>query len=391
MKEIINMMFALLRSVLCAEELDKSIFVDLNDEKLELLYKLSMKHSMAHIVGTALINAGLLNDSDIAKKFTKQQLVAVHRYENFEYELGVICNTLEKAEIPYIPLKGSVIRALYPEPWMRTSCDIDVLVHEEDIDRAVEALVRNGYTADEKRNFHDISLRSTSGVHLELHFSIKENRELLDPVLSQVWSYTVPNDVSVRYEMTTEFMVFYTIAHMSYHFVSGGCGIRPFADLWYINQKLDFDDEKVISLCRQSEIADFYEAVKMLMNVWYAGSKHNELTLRMERYIITGGVYGTQELYTAVKQQELGGKAAYTRSILFLPYESLKIMYPSLKNRAQAPFYQIKRWMDILSNRDRAEKSIKKLKKSVSLKKDKVNEVGQLLDDLNLNNRKKER
>ena len=385
MKETIDMLFALLRSVLCAEKLDKSNFKDFDGEKIELLYKVSKKHDMAHIVGVALNNAGLLNDSDLAGKFTKQQLLAVYRCENFEYELKRICDVFEKAQIPHIPLKGSVIRTLYPEPWMRTSCDIDVLVHEEDIDQAIQALVDVGYRAEDNWNYHDISLHSESGVHLELHFSIKENIKELDAVLSGVWEYAHPLMDSVRYELSPEFVVFYTVAHMSYHFVSGGCGIRPFADLWYINKKLDYDEKKVIELCRQCELLDFYYAVKMLVDVWYSGKEHNELTLRMEQFIIVGGVYGAQEQHIAIQQSKKGSKLEHIRSILFPKYEKLKMIYPTIKSRAQMPIYQVRHWIDVIKDRDRTKKSIKRLKTSVSLESDKVDEVGRLINDLNLN------
>ena len=48
------------------------------------------------------------------------------------------CNALEKAQIPFVPLKGSVIRKYYPEAWMRTSSDIDVLVHKEDVEKTTD-------------------------------------------------------------------------------------------------------------------------------------------------------------------------------------------------------------------------------------------------------------
>ena len=112
MNELNNKLFALLRSVLCTEELNKSLFEDLNEETLAELYKISKKHDMAHIVGEALDCAGLLGDGDISRKLAKQQLVAIYRYENIQYEIDRICAAFDKANIAYIPLKGAVIRAL---------------------------------------------------------------------------------------------------------------------------------------------------------------------------------------------------------------------------------------------------------------------------------------
>ena len=76
-----------------------------------------------------------------------------------------------------MPLKGSVLRASYPQDWMRTSCDIDILVHREDLERAVELLVEKKQYRREVTNLCDVSLYAPSGVHLELHYDlVLENR-----------------------------------------------------------------------------------------------------------------------------------------------------------------------------------------------------------------------
>lgn len=67
------------------------------------------------------------------------------------HEYNRICDALESVEISFLPLKGSVLRQYYPEPWMRTSCDIDILVHENDLEKTTEYLVRDlGYIYDRK-------------------------------------------------------------------------------------------------------------------------------------------------------------------------------------------------------------------------------------------------
>lgn len=55
---------------------------------------------------------------------------------------------------------------------MRTSCDIDILVHENDLEKTTEYLVRNlGYIYDCKGP-HDVSLYLQSQLHLELHYTL---------------------------------------------------------------------------------------------------------------------------------------------------------------------------------------------------------------------------
>ena len=103
-----------------------------------------------------------------------------------DYAIESIIRLFEEAHVPYVLLKGSVIRDLYPEKWLRTCCDVDILIREEDVDRAVALLEQKTDLRVEKRNYHDISMMN-SQIHLELHFSIKENMDNIDGLLSRVW------------------------------------------------------------------------------------------------------------------------------------------------------------------------------------------------------------
>ncbi len=123
--------FALIRFEINGDELCDEIKNLITPDILPALFKLSKRHDLAHLVGDALDKNGLLPDGTEAKKrFLQERNMAVYRYEQIQYEYEQICEVLEKAKIPFIPLKGSVIRQYYPEPWMRTSCDIDILVKE---------------------------------------------------------------------------------------------------------------------------------------------------------------------------------------------------------------------------------------------------------------------
>lgn len=386
MNELNSMLFALLRSVLSDKELDLSAFNGIDEERLEKLYKISKKHDLAHIVGAALDKAVLLTDSPTSKKFSKQQLLSVYRCENLDYELTRICDTLEMSGISYIPLKGAVIRRIYPEPWMRTSCDIDVLVHEEDIDPAVKALVDGlNYRTDGEKGYHDVSLFSDSGVHLELHFNIKENIKLLDDLLVRVWDYAKPtSEEGLQYELSREFFVFYILAHASYHFVRGGCGIRPFIDLWILNKHWDYDRQKVLDLCEKSGLLDFLEAAEELIGVWFEGNEHSVLTERIEKYLLFGGAFGVKTSQVAVNQGQYGGKLGYVRHRIFVSYDHLKAKYPSMKNKFWVPIYQVRRWFDGVREK-KIKKSVRELRLNAELDKDTVNDLSTLMEELKLN------
>lgn len=114
MERTIRVMMDLIASEVCGKEIDKSQHT-LTDEELVKLYKLAKSHDLAHLVGDALIKNDLIGDGEIKAKFQKQMMIAVYRYEKINYELGRLRKVLNEAKIPFIPLKGSVLRKYYPD------------------------------------------------------------------------------------------------------------------------------------------------------------------------------------------------------------------------------------------------------------------------------------
>jgi hypothetical protein len=62
-------------------------------------------------------------------------------------DLRRIDGVLKAANIPYLLLKGPILAATaYPEPATRTMLDLDLLLHEPDVPRAISALAEIGFT-----------------------------------------------------------------------------------------------------------------------------------------------------------------------------------------------------------------------------------------------------
>lgn len=381
-----ELLFALISSELKGTEINAEIKNSISADTLEKLYALSAKHDLAHVVGNALSGAGMLSDDDLSEKFKKASLTAFYRYEQSEYELGKICEALNRAQIPFVALKGAVIRKYYREPWLRTSCDIDILIYEQDLEKAVSLLVSDyKYIAQEKKNYHDVSLRSPGGVHLELHFNIKEDIENLDIVLDNVWQYvTASSEMNYKYEMTNEFLLFHIIAHLSYHFTSGGCGIRPIIDLWLLEKNLTLDKEILNTLLSEAKLIRFYENVRRLAAIWLDGEAYTDIAKQMEAYILRGGVYGTLQNKVLVRQQKSSGKLVYIIRRVFLPYSKLKYLYPVvIRHRWLFPFLQVRRWCRIII-KGRAKRSIQELTYSANISKSTADEMKKFLDELGL-------
>ncbi len=382
MEKIKETMFALLRFIFTGKEIEGEKTLD--SEEGKMLYALSKKQDLAHIIAVALEKAKFSMPEEIAKAFHKQKITAIYRTGIMEEEFEKLTALFENEQIKYVPLKGAEIRKLYPESWMRTSCDIDILVPEEDVDRAVKAMTEKlSYKSDGKAEYHDVSLFSESGVHVELHFSIKEKIEKIDRLLSEVWSHSKEGE-GFKSILEEEYFLFHHIAHMSYHFAGGGCGVRPFIDLYFIMSKMKIDENVLRGYLDTCEIGRFFDMAMHLMKVWMFREEHSMLTSKMEEFILTGGIYGSETLHIAAKQNETGGKKGYVLNRIFMPKDSLSILYPSLnKYPLLYPVFTVARWTKVL-RKDVKERIKREVCLNENISEDSKEEVGKLLSELGI-------
>ena len=387
---VTDVLLALLRLEINGVGAAEDSFAELLDspDTRKALYQLAKKHDMAHLLCAALERCSLLpKDDEVTAKLQKQQMLAVYRYQRFQYELQQLCCLLEEAAIAFIPLKGSVLRRFYPEPWMRTSCDIDILVKPTDLERAISLLVeKHGYT-NKGRDYHDVSLFSPSGVHLELHFDLVEEEyaNRVGELLACVWDHVSPVDgCTYHMEMTDEMFYCYHVAHMAKHIEFGGCGIRPFLDLWILDHRVPHDRQARDAMLARGNLLTFANAARELSEIWFSGNAHHEWSKRLQDYVLEGGVYGTMNNRIAVQQKRSGGGFAYVLSRIFLSYESLRSLYPILnKHRWLTPFMQVRRWFRLLFG-GRMRSSMRELKINQEISDSQRQSTADLMDRLGL-------
>ncbi|MBR2499352.1 MAG: nucleotidyltransferase family protein [Clostridia bacterium] len=342
--------FALLRSAIEGNKLNSEELSDYSDNLLADMIKLSVKHDISQILALGLKQNDLLSSEN--KQIENYIIKAVFRYERIRCDYENLCNVLERANISFLPLKGSVIRKYYPEPWMRTSCDIDILVREEDSEKAKSILVDdNGYSFKGKGS-HDLSFFTPSNIHVELHYDLVEDGRVnqCTKILKNIWdNVVIRNDCEHWCEMTDEMFYFYHIAHMAKHFEDGGCGIRPLIDLWILDKIDGVDVNKRNELLEKGGLLKFADCARKLSKVWFRNEEHDLVTKQMEDYILRGGVYGNSENRIMVHQQKKGGRFKYALSKIFIPYNVIKFHYPILqKHRWLTPFMQVRRWCKII-------------------------------------------
>lgn len=383
-----SILFQVIRAELEQTPFDTAILDTMDEKKCEGLLQLAAGHDLAHFIGK-IWNGKTENPAlcEIQRSFQQTYLYVLTRYVRLQYTQEQVFEALDQAKIPYMPLKGAVIRPLFPEPAMRTSCDIDILVKPEDLESARSVLTDTlGYRFDQEGQ-HDLSLYSLNETHIELHFRLigDDLTGIIDQPLLDVWQYAMPaQEGTCRYVLPEEVSYYYHIAHMAKHMMVGGCGIRPLIDTYLLNRKISFDREKRDKILQSGGLVTFARQMEALSAVWFEGAPHTPITEQLEDYIVHGGNFGSTSNKIAIMQTKLGSKGAYTRSRIWLKFDELRFQYPVIeKHRYLIPVCQVRRWFRLVFLTDHTRQK-EEVRATAAMTEDRRTEIVSMLKDLEL-------
>jgi len=377
--------FDLLRSEIFGGEVEKN---RLTVNTLSALYSLSKFHDLAHLVGDSLDKNAALDDSEICNEFRNERNLAIYRYEQINYAFEEILGIFEQEKILNIPLKGAVLRPYYPQTWMRTSCDIDILVKADEIKTVVRTLTQKYGYKYVIHTQHDYSLYSPAGVHIELHFILIFHEKSGDEFTKKVWARAVCTEgYKYRLKMPNDLFYAYHIAHMAQHILEGGgCGVKPFLDLKIIKTSMGVDLTSAQEELDALKLRTFAQKAERLAEFWFGERELSADLKEFEEFILCGGVYGTLENKIGVGATRKKGKFRYLLKRVFLPYRSLCLLYPSLKKcPILFPFYQVRRWFRLLKKDGvKISDAIKEVKSVSTVEERKVRKTAEMLKGLGL-------
>ncbi len=186
---------------------------------------------------------------EIFKQWKLEMITGSARSIRLMDDQNELVRLLEQQAIPYVILKGVAAAKYYPEPWLRTMGDVDLIVPQGYFDQTKQLMLQNGFAAtddDQEGNRH--AAFAHNGVHYELHryFSITEDDagRKLDEIVyqgiensgeTQIMNYafrTLPEPVNG----------IVLLAHIRQH-LSSGLGLRQMAD-WFMFVRQELHDEQ---------------------------------------------------------------------------------------------------------------------------------------------------
>lgn len=157
----------------------------------------------------------------------------------------------KKSDMDIMVLKGQGNAQLYPNPLLRTSGDIDILVVGNERDTLTKYVKTNKSITG--HHYHHIEYEE-DGVQIEVHFIPCSMSNPLFHHRLQKWykkmadggrlkeEVELPEGVGAIPVPTVEFNIIFQLAHMMHHFFDEGIGLRQFVDYYFVLMAADFTD-----------------------------------------------------------------------------------------------------------------------------------------------------
>jgi hypothetical protein len=251
--------------------------------------------------------------------------------------IDLVTTLFNDNDIDYKLLKGSIMKPIYPKTYYRSMGDVDILVRVKDLDKVHTLLIERGFLLDQGGSVHN---HFTYGdLELEIHKRLRQEEKYKEfEILDHIW------EDDTYLEMELLFLIF----HLKKHLVSGGIGLRSVIDIsLYIEHHLkSLDFNKFNTLLEQTNSTTFFHQL-IMCNDQYLGKKlkdtlqisadfNNELYEAFTKYIVISGIHGLGMSFNNYigklandQNHGLSKKGSFIKQV-FLPYNLMKYMYPTL-------------------------------------------------------------
>lgn len=264
-----------------------------------------------------------------------------------------ILDLLEQCQIPCTVLKGTSVAYCYQNPELRTIGDIDILVDEEKLDEACEALQADGFVPSYTAEKH-LCLRK-GAAWVEMHrmvcvFPESEKGRFARRYMTEALSHVQEAEISgVRFPVLSGiYQIIALLAHMEQHLATSGIGLRQVCD-WAVTAHAlrDCFDGETLALLERCGLLRFAKIMTRLCEKylglphcqWTAGTS-DALVDAMLSDVLEGGNFQSQhvnrpfaDVMTDAYDVAGKGKNSLLRNYIRYLKKYLRQSYPWAKSR----------------------------------------------------------
>lgn len=317
------------------------------------VFSMAKKHGLGSLCASALADAGLCDD-----KMNEYRARSIRKILLLDAERAQISSKLSEMGIEHMPLKGVILKELYPKLGDREMSDNDILIDPSRRADVRELFESRGYRTESYGGSHDDVYLKEPIYNFEMHVSLFNNNE--NPVFAEHFLGALENSLiregSYR-QMTKEDFYLYITAHEYKHYSFGGTGLRSLLDAYlFRRENPELEMKKISEGLSKLGLSEYEEkrsalAKKLFVSGTARGLMLGEETLceseaEMLAYFLGSGTYGTEKnrIENELSKKSNGSRARYIFRRIFPPMEwyeaNASIVY---RHKILIPFYIIKR------------------------------------------------
>ena len=271
-----------------------------------------------------------------------------------DYEIKALIDEFDNANISYAPMKGTLLKDLYPNDLYRSMSDADILIKVDEYPKIKKIMIDCGFVQAGETE-QDYAWRKHNCL-IELHKAlISENNKDFYKYFDTGWKLLKKVEDTTRYEFSPEDNYIYLYTHFAKHYRNAGVGLKYVID-FYVYKKAykDMDKNYLEQQFKKLKLYDFYLNIERLLEVWFNGKESDEKTDFITDELFGNFVYGFQQksrLMNDAKVYKKHGNSKFARFIimLFPPYNVLKYRYKPLKKCAiLLPVFWVWRYIEVI-------------------------------------------
>lgn len=298
--------------------------------------ELARKHNIAAVLFYGATKSGISQESPALQKLYQMTMHSTIASMQQMYEIERLQQTFEDAGIDYMPMKGTILKPMYPTPEMRTMGDADILIRMEQYPQ-IQALMEQLEYVFRGETDHELVWMHPS-LFLELHKRIMTtyNKDFYR-YFGTGWDIARPVPNTHRFEMSPEDFYLYIFVHFTKHYRISGIGINHLLDLWVYANGVSLDWAYIQVELEKLHLGKFHSHVRDTLQAWFADGEETVETQLITNVIFQSGQYGTKEMTMVNRALQNGTDSAAKikrqqwKQTIFLPLDQMQAKYAVLK------------------------------------------------------------
>ena len=216
----------------------------------------------------------------------------LHSYQNRCRLFDALSTALRDAGIPFFTVKGLDVARLYPHPALRTMGDCDIVVREQNKERAHEVFLKLGYENGQKQGHEWTYFKN--GLEFELHHNLlydeRENTDESIAFCQSAWAHVT--EENGRFVLNWSFHYIFLLLHLHKHLIYLGVGLRQFMDLYVVAHSVSLDWAWIDSELEKLGLLDFSRRCTELTEAWFGGRGTTERDRHCLEQVLRNGAFG---------------------------------------------------------------------------------------------------